>query len=139
MNELRRPERDIARVCVCGPVAADTYRARVTYLIITDVQLMAAGKGYNMLLYIILYSRWGPCYFFLTPRIYLYLILPNGVFDCCETSRVEHPLRPRGADEKKLHQNRIHTTFSTRFRLWFVTAAAAAVRILYIIIIYNMI
>lgn len=49
-------QNEISRVC-CAPVAADTYRARVTYLVITDVQLMATGKGYNILLYTILYSR----------------------------------------------------------------------------------
>jgi len=117
MNELRRPERDIA--CVRRSRHVPTSRA--LHIIITDVQLTAAGKGYNVMLLYMYYTRTAGHVIFFPDLadIGTYLILPNGVFDCCETSRAEHPLRPRLArsDEKKLHQNRIHTTFSPRIGL----------------------
>lgn len=53
MNELRRPERGYS-VCVVR-TSQPTRTARALHIIITDVQLMAAGKGYNMLLYICIY------------------------------------------------------------------------------------
>jgi len=115
-------------------------------IIVTDVQSRWPRERVKLRVtiptYIILNSHCGPCYFFSWPRGYIYLpnIITERRFRLLRNvvpSRAPPPPTPRArADEKKLHQNRIHTTFSAWIGLWFVTAAAAAaVRILYIIII----
>jgi len=113
MNELR-PERDIAWACARIPICVFVRPSLPTRTALHIIRMCSS------------YESRGRERGYVTHSLRAMLfsgrarILPNGVFDCCETSRAEHPLRPRRRKEIT-PESYIHTTFTARIGLWFVT------------------